>query len=277
MRALRSVMCQSFDDLEIIVVDDGSTDDTTAIVEAAQVPNLTLIRHPQNQGAAAARNTGIRASRGRYVAFLDSDDVWAPEKLSRQLSKLEHTQADIMACTSGYWLHRHGTKVSIPNDLSPGQFRQQILFGCSISPGATLVVDRRVFDKIGFFDVTLRRLEDWDWLLRFAEHYDMTSVTEPLADVYLEPTSRPELVLDALRRIRTTHLRRLSSWTARRQLLSSVLVEHAAVMNRSGKPLHAVLIILASLLLYPFRNAAFYRTISRSLLRKSRYLHVRTV
>ena len=277
MRALRSVTCQSFDDLEIIVVDDGSTDETVAIVEAAHIPNLTLIRHPWNQGAAAARNTGIRASRGRYVAFLDSDDVWAPEKLTRQLSKLDRVLADIMACTSGYCLHRHGTKVSIPNDLSPGQFRQQILFGCSISPGTTLVVDRRVFDKIGFFDVTLRRLEDWDWLLRFAEHYDMTSVTEPLADVYLEPTSRPELVLDALRRIRTTHLRRLSSWTARRQLLSSVLVEHAAVMNRSGKPLCAVLIILASLALYPFRNAAFYRTISRAFLRKSRHFQVQAI
>src|SRR4051812_15646446 len=146
MRALRSVMCQSFDNLEIVVVDDGSTDDTVAIVEAAHIPNLTLIRHPSNQGAAAARNTGIRASRGRYVAFLDSDDVWAPEKLSRQLSKLEQMPADIMACTSGYRLHRHGSSASIPNDLSPGRFRQQILFGCSISPGTTLVVDRGVFD-----------------------------------------------------------------------------------------------------------------------------------
>jgi len=127
MRALRSVMCQSFNNLEIVVVDDGSTDETVAIVEAAHISNLTLIRHSWNQGAAAARNTGIRAARGRYVAFLDSDDVWAPEKLSRQLSKLEHMPADIMACTSGYCLHRHGASVSVPNDLSPGQFRQQIL------------------------------------------------------------------------------------------------------------------------------------------------------
>ena len=90
-RAIESVLAQTCQDFEIIVVDDGSTDGTAAAVETFADRRITLIRHEQNRGGSAARNTGIRASSAAYVAFLDSDDEWLPTKLERQLEVFERS------------------------------------------------------------------------------------------------------------------------------------------------------------------------------------------
>ena len=88
-RALESVAAQTFQDYEIIVVDDGSTDGSADVVERLGLARVRLIRSPQNRGAAAARNIGISAASGQWIAFLDSDDFWAPDKLAHQLAALE--------------------------------------------------------------------------------------------------------------------------------------------------------------------------------------------
>ncbi|MHB1203953.1 MAG: glycosyltransferase family 2 protein, partial [Rhodospirillaceae bacterium] len=85
-RAIDSALAQGIAESEIIVVDDGSTDETCRIVESYRARGVRLVRHAQRRGASAARNTGIAAARGEYVAFLDADDEWLPEKLSRQLA-----------------------------------------------------------------------------------------------------------------------------------------------------------------------------------------------
>ena len=84
-RAIESVLAQTCQDFEIIVVDDGSTDETPAVVAGLADPRMTLIQHEGNRGGSAARNTGLRAASAEYVAFLDSDDEWLPRKLERQL------------------------------------------------------------------------------------------------------------------------------------------------------------------------------------------------
>ena len=84
-RAIRSVLDQTYQDWELIVVDDASTDDIPGIVKGFTDGRVKYIRHDENKGAAAARNTGIQAARGAYIAFLDSDDEWLPEKLERQV------------------------------------------------------------------------------------------------------------------------------------------------------------------------------------------------
>src|SRR5262245_33280431 len=98
-RAIESVIAQTFSDYEIVVIDDGSTDDTVERVEALSLERLRLIRHDRNRGAAAARNTGIRAARGRWIAFLDSDDIWtSTEKLSRQVAALQQAGGKARGC-----------------------------------------------------------------------------------------------------------------------------------------------------------------------------------
>jgi len=88
-RAIDSALEQTIDDLEVVVVDDGSTDDTESVLAAYEDPRVRTIIHATNQGANVARNTGLEHVRGEYVAFLDSDDVWHPAKLERQLAALE--------------------------------------------------------------------------------------------------------------------------------------------------------------------------------------------
>jgi len=269
--AVDSVLAQTFDDYEIVVVDDGSSDDTVLIVETVRSEKLKLLCHGENRGPAAARNTGVQASRGRWIAFLDSDDSWKPEKLARQLAVLDRAGPRVRACASGYYLHKDGRELTISLRLSSEQFRREILFGCTISPGTTLVIDRQVFSELGGFDERLRRLEDWDWLLRFSKCYDVTFIAEPLADVYL--TTRKPLpkgnttdpVRDAIRDIGVKHLPLMASWTKKLQLRSSLLVEEAAALYRSDRLVAASLVVLAALMVYPARNASFFRTLWRSV------------
>ena len=102
-RAVRSVIAQSFGDWELIIVDDGSTDGTHAIAArlAAEDSRIRLIKNEENRGAAASRNAGLELCRGEFVALLDGDDLWRPEKLERQLALADKTGADIVYCSYG--------------------------------------------------------------------------------------------------------------------------------------------------------------------------------
>jgi len=266
-RALVSILTQTFTDFEIIVVDDGSTDLTVEVIFRKFGERLQLINHPQNRGAAAARNTGIAAARGRWVAFLDCDDTWRPDKLVLQLEMLEKAGSLAKACATGYQLYKNGREITFKANFSPEQFRREILFGCTISPGSTLLVDRGVFIDIGMFDESFLRLEDWDWLLRFAKRYDMMFVPTPLADIYVgtcppqQDTSKIENALDYIRRKHLSQLPMLASM----RLRGSLLVEKAAMFYRAGRPISAGAHIVAALFIYPFRNAAFFRMLWRSV------------
>ena len=100
-RAIRSVLDQTYQDWELIVVDDASTDDIPGIVKGFTDGRVKYIRHDENKGAAAARNTGIQAARGAYIAFLDSDDEWLPEKLERQVQAFESSDAQVGVIYTG--------------------------------------------------------------------------------------------------------------------------------------------------------------------------------
>src|SRR5262245_51722410 len=110
-RAVASVLAQTCQDFEIIVVDDGSTDSTPAVVAALSDPRLTLIRHERNRGGSAARNTGYRAGSAPFVAFLDSDDEWLPTKLERQLEVFDNADDTLgLVYTDATWMWPDGTE-----------------------------------------------------------------------------------------------------------------------------------------------------------------------
>lgn len=269
-RALDSVFAQTFTNFEIIVVDDGSSDRTVELVSQFNDDRLRLICHSQNRGAAAARNAGIEAAKGRWIAFLDADDAWFPEKLALQVELLERVEAGQGACSTGFILHKEGRERTVTLDMMPESFRSNIFFGCTFSPGTTLMIDRAIFDKIGGFDEEFRRLEDWDWLLRFSEHYNMQFLPQPLAHIYLLAQSAPgsvrknDLTFDAIRRIDLKHGSHYESWRRRMQLKSSLLIELAAAMHHRRRPLIAAAYVAAALAIYPLRNLAFFRTLLRS-------------
>jgi len=202
VRALDSVCAQTFSDLEIIVIDDASTDQTAALVHDYGDPRIRMIHHGTNRRAGAARNTGIRAARGRYVAFLDSDDEWTPDKLGIQIAALESAPAAVRAsCTGSYLVENSREYPRVPRLLS----HRQMLLGCDLAPGSTLVVRRDVFDTVGLNDAGFYRYEDWDWALRYAEHYQMGGVPRPLARIHrgARPPAAPTEA--AARRILSRH------------------------------------------------------------------------
>ena len=271
-RAVDSVAAQNFKDYEVIIVDDGSTDDLAFVEKYSGLAHIRLIRHPENRGAAAARNTGVAAAAGRFIAFLDSDDSWHPDKLACQVAALQGAAPNVRVCATGYILRKGNRELTICPQPPPGRFKTEILFGCTISPGTTLLIDRSVFDKIGLFDENLRRLEDWDWLLRLAEAYDIMFIPKPLAIVYASAweehsySNEADPVLQSIHRMTVKHLPqfRARGGLRLRQFRSTLFLETAARMYRKHQPSRAFGYVLASLWVYPFRNVAFFSTLWRS-------------
>ncbi len=176
-RALASVYAQTRAPDEVVVVDDGSTDGTAALVERSY-PQATVLRQP-NRGVSAARNLGISSTTSRWIAFLDSDDEWRPEKLERQVETLRSgTRA--VCHTEEIWM-RDGRRVNPRrrHRKPDGRVYRQCLPLCAISPSAVLL-DRRVLRTVGLFDETLPVCEDYDMWLRVAARFPVTLVDEPL-------------------------------------------------------------------------------------------------
>ncbi len=274
-RAVDSVLAQTHGDFELLVVDDASTDGTVArLLARVPDPRLRLLRHEVNRGAAAARNTAIKAARGEFIAFLDSDDEWLPEKLERQLACMAAAPDDVLMCCTGYWMMRERSReVTARIPQSRGPWRDTLLGGCTLSPGSTAFIRRRAFDIHGLLDESLGRLEDWDWLLRYAAQHDLVVIGEPLARVFIAESVNAEAVHDAIARLRAKHLsalRRQGFWTAAR-FRSGLRMEEAAASFYAGRYPRAVLSLAAALATYPRRPAAFFHQVVRRALRLLRH------
>jgi glycosyltransferase involved in cell wall biosynthesis len=188
-RAIDSVLCQEFADFELIVVDDGSTDDSVAVIAAIADPRLKLLRQPERRGANAARNRGIRESTAPIIAFLDSDDEFLPEKLGQIVERFRR-EPDLGALLDSYlivWDDRQGPPQVRRNPVieSSDEFLAA-LFGCSIrckrllkSASATSL-RREVALAAGLFDEAIDRRQDIEFLARVAKTARCASSDRPL-------------------------------------------------------------------------------------------------
>ncbi|RJR24483.1 MAG: glycosyltransferase [Desulfobacteraceae bacterium] len=166
-RAVSSVLEQSFKDFELIIVDDGSTDNTSDLLKNNR-SSIVYIRHHRNLGVSAARNTGILCARGDLIAFLDSDDYWLKDKLSNQVEFFARNPQALICQTQEYW-HRNGKRVNPQKKhLKPsGLIFEQSLKICLVSPSAVMM-RRCLFDEVGLFDEKLPVCEDYDLWVRIS-------------------------------------------------------------------------------------------------------------
>ncbi|MEQ8314582.1 MAG: glycosyltransferase family A protein [Gammaproteobacteria bacterium] len=181
-RALDSVLAQTIQPEQICVVDDGSTDDTAALI-ARHYPQLTYLVQG-NAGVSAARNLGVRNTNARWLAFLDSDDEWLPQKLEIQLQAAsDHPDTRLVHCDE-IWI-RNGRRVNPMNKhkKSGGDIFGQCLNLCAISPSAA-VLRRDLFDQMGGFDPEFPACEDYDLWLRVCARYPVTYIDTPLLKKY---------------------------------------------------------------------------------------------
>jgi glycosyltransferase involved in cell wall biosynthesis len=193
-RAIDSALAQTIEDIEVLVVDDGSSDDTEAVVAAYDDERVRYLAHETNRGVSAARNTGVDAATGEYVAFLDSDDEWLPRKLARQLAVLDErdetwvgaycdvataglSTAGRLASAVSEKLFRSRAPREGGRELAESLLSMQVFMG----PGSTLLVERDVLESTGGFDEGLSIYEDWDLVLRVLSAGKLAYVDEPLA------------------------------------------------------------------------------------------------
>ena len=182
-----SALQQSKKPDEVIVVDDGSSDKTWDVLrtlgfsDSKEERNSLRYIFQRNKGVSAARNLGIKAAKFRYIAFLDSDDLWLEKKLEKQISSLESQSTRYrLSHTNEIWV-RNGVRVNahLKHEKNGGDIFIQCLKLCCISPSSSLV-DRSVFDDFGFFDENLPACEDYDFWLRFCAFEDVHFVNEHL-------------------------------------------------------------------------------------------------
>ncbi len=183
-RSIESVLAQTFPDLECIVVDDGSTDNTAEVVRGFQDPRVRLVTLPTNCGLSRARNEGIRAARGEFVAFLDDDDEWLPRKLDMQVARLREAddpRATVVYCRC--YVHDALTgRTTQTSGVYEGDIFGHLLRGWHPPTPSLFMVKRSSLLEVGGFDEGLPCAQDYDLWLRLAEASNhFAAVNEPLA------------------------------------------------------------------------------------------------
>lgn len=253
-RAIRSVVAQTWPSIELVVVDDASDDGTAqAVATAAGDLPLTLVRLPIRQGAPIARNHGIAAARGEFVALLDSDDYWHPEKLRLQVERLRSAGPGYGLC---YTMVEHrcdaGTLLSLSRDRADGDLSRALLQWNVVGSTSSVLVRRDLLVEIGGFRPDLPACQDWDLWVRAAQSTRTACVAEPLTTLVLSPQGR---ITNNLRhRLRghlfmwRTHIR-----PRRDEIDASLFLRMVAeILMRSGRPRAARRLMVGSWLGKPW-------------------------
>jgi glycosyltransferase involved in cell wall biosynthesis len=186
LRALESVSNQTFRDFEIIVIDDGSTDGTADVV--SQYSDKVVYIWQPNRGPSAARNVGIENSSGEFIAFLDADDIWYPQKIEKQISPFQFNPRLGLVCSDVVFADESGIKQNKTAFASAAPERGMIfntIFSRSFIGTSTVVIRRICLDEVGQFDEQLKFCEDYELWLRVSESWEIDYVPEPLVQNYL--------------------------------------------------------------------------------------------
>ena len=206
-RAIDSVLSQTRPAHEVIVIDDGSTDGTVPWLKK-EYPTVKLIEQT-NQGVSAARNAGIQQAQSEWIALLDSDDEWFPEKLERQVKELQKYPEILFCHTDEIWI-RKGVRVNPmkKHQKFGGMIFSKCLDICRISPSSALF-SRTLLDDVGWFDETLPICEDYDLWLRITAKFPVLFINDPLIIKYGGHRDQLSRSVDGIEQYRITALEKI--------------------------------------------------------------------
>jgi glycosyltransferase involved in cell wall biosynthesis len=233
--AIASVLAQRDADYELIVVDDGSTDETRATL--ADLKNVIVVRN-QRRGPAAARNRGVAIARAPLIAFLDSDDLWAPEKLRRQLAFMRERPDCALSQTTEIWI-RDGRRVNpgLRHLKRAGDIFLDSLKTCLISPSA-VILQTDLLRAAGGFDEDLAAAEDYDLWLRILVDHEAGLLDEPMVTRRAGHPDQLSSSIPAIDRFRIIALLKLLAndriSIARRNAVTDVLIEKCAILAQGA-------------------------------------------
>ena len=229
--AIQSVLAQTFDAFELIVVDDGSTDGTARLLSPCDSRLKVLCQPPA--GVAAARNAGVTMSRGKYIAFLDSDDLWSPAKLAVQASFMERNSGVHICQTEEIWI-RGGVRVNpkLRHRKPTGDIFRSSLELCLVSPSAVMMT-KELFYLAGGFDESFPVCEDYDLWLRIAVSHPVHLIDSPLVTKRggrADQLSRSVWGMDRFRVLAIAKLLRAGLVGEKRQWALDILRQKASIL-----------------------------------------------
>lgn len=190
-KAIESVLQQTLKNFELIIVDDGSKDNTKELVlqYGKKDPRIRYFYH-KNRGLSASRNRGLKESKGKYIALLDDDDIWLKDKLKKQIEVFKTSDLNKLGVVYSYTyiINEHGRIVNLRKRNFRGDLFTDLLGGQKIlGGGSAILIKKEVFQKVGQFDENLRSCEDWDMWSRISVYFQFDLVHEPLIKKRVHP------------------------------------------------------------------------------------------
>jgi glycosyltransferase involved in cell wall biosynthesis len=276
--AVESVLRQTYENLELIIVDDCSTDNTVQVLSSISDQRLRIIRHDRNQGAAAARNTGLGAAEGELIAFQDSDDEWCISMLERQLQRRAELGPDFEVSYCAKVVHGrddHGNFGPRYAAYVPPADRRCVegevldeVFQKAIASTQTIVVTKRLIQAVGGFDETLRVGVDWELTVRLARKTKFAFIEEPLVMTRLMDDSITHRRLDSVHTIQVVIDKHKDLLEGKRKLHAAKEFQIARIYQRGGLYRKALPHLLKSIRMHP-TNVRNWSALALSLARSA--------
>lgn len=184
LKAIESILNQTYKNIEIIIIDDASTDDTEEVVLSLKNDKITYHKVIESKGGNHARNLGAEKARGKYIAFLDDDDIWREDKIQKQVAALQNNEKAGLVYTGSKIIYTNSGNTYVNSPQKKGDLSKEILMKNYVGTTSSVLLEKAVFLEAGGFDNDMPALQDYDLWVRVAQIAEIEAVDEPLINYY---------------------------------------------------------------------------------------------